>query len=159
MYDNEFTARWSDVDLIRKREQTCVGLCTSRLGCLLVYTIKDTTPFTNEYLTRVSDYSWAVKRMTEITRERLPRVIDYSRALLSILLRAFWLVCSSSTRRQLVSFLRDLSRHREEHACDCKLSCGLYCNCSLWYVYGRRLPTSPTDLARKSIIVFQNVLF
>ena len=78
VYDNEFSARWSDVHLIRKREQTCVGLCTSRLGSLLVYTIKDTTPLTNEYLTRVSDYLRAVKRTTEITHERLLRVVDYS---------------------------------------------------------------------------------
>ena len=85
MYDNKLSARWSDFDLIRKQEQTCVGLCTSRLRCLLVCTIKDTTPFTNEYLARVSNYSRAVKRTTKITRERLPRVIDYSRALLGIL--------------------------------------------------------------------------
>ena len=71
MYDNEFSARWSDFDLIRKREQTCVGLCTFRLGSLLVCTIKDTTPFTNEYLTRVSNYLRAVKRTTKITCERL----------------------------------------------------------------------------------------
>ena len=85
MYDNEFSARWSDFDFIRKGEQTCVGLCTSQLGSLLVFTIKDTIPFTNEYLTLVNNYSRAVKRTTEITRERLPRVIDYSRALLGIL--------------------------------------------------------------------------
>ena len=67
----EFSARWSDVDLIRKQEQTCVGLCTSQSGFLLVCTIKDMTPFTNEYLTCVNDYSQAVKRTTEITREHL----------------------------------------------------------------------------------------
>ena len=73
VYGNEFSARWSDFDLIKKREQTCVGLCTSRLGSLLVCAIKDTTPLTNEYFTRVSNYSRAVKRTTEITRERMER--------------------------------------------------------------------------------------
>ena len=50
-----------------------------------MYTIKDTTLFASEYLTRVSDFSQAVKGTTEFARERLPRVIDYSRALLGIL--------------------------------------------------------------------------
>ena len=78
MYDNKFSARWSDVDLIRKQEQTCVGLCASRLGSLLVYKIKDTTLFASKYLTCVSDYSRAVKGLTKFTREHLPHVIDYS---------------------------------------------------------------------------------
>ena len=97
VYDNEFSARWSDVDLIRKREQTCVALCTFRLGSLLVCTIKDTTSFTTEYLTRISNYSRTVKRTTKITRERLPRVIDYSRVLLGI----FWQHCDSCVPRVL----------------------------------------------------------
>ena len=60
VYDNAFSARWSDVDLIRKREKTCIGLCTSWLGLLLVYMIKGTTWFTCEYLPCISDYSQAI---------------------------------------------------------------------------------------------------
>ena len=85
VYDNKFSARWSDVDLIRKQEQSCVGLCAFQLGSLLVYTIKDTIPCTSEYLTCVSDYLQAVKDTTEFICERLPCVIYYSRALLGIL--------------------------------------------------------------------------
>ena len=47
--------------------------------------IKDTTPFSSKHLTRISDYSQAVKGMTKFTREHLPQVIDYSHILLGIL--------------------------------------------------------------------------
>ena len=78
VYDNKFSARWSDVDLKRKQEQTCFGLCASQLGSMLVYMIKHMTPFTREYLPCIIDYSRAVKCMTKFTRECLPHVIDYS---------------------------------------------------------------------------------
>ena len=127
VYGNKFSARWRDVDLIRKWEQTCVGLCAPRLGSLLVYTIKDTTPFAHEYLPRVSDYSWAVKGMIKIYSWAFTSCHKLLTSTTQHPLHAFWPVHSSSTRTQLASFLQDLSRHKGKHMCDCKLSCRLYC--------------------------------
>ena len=50
-----------------------------------MYKIKDTTPFTSDYLNCVADYSRAVKGTSEFARKRLPHVINYLRALLSVL--------------------------------------------------------------------------